>query len=840
MGVILASAIWLKHWDGLPEHCWRAEHEKSLERQEVQVRLERLDKNSSLGGFVLKGSRGAGKREILRVAFQRPDFPRLVTWISGSDYGSNKSYGAIQFLLTDLEDSEIESPLAVYGLLKRYFSSFDEQPLIIMDNIAVIDPFTIAVFCQLVSNNIIQLIILDDLAEPLSEDISSLVRSGLFETFQLSSLTLTETRTQVSLMLEANISYLSTISLWNYSAGNSETLRAVVLDCRDAGLFEKNGEAARLNSYQFPTGIHMEQYVAGRLDRINLEQRKLLEQIALSGTISQRVLSEQQKRDVDFMYARGLLEHSRGLWKVANPAIARTLTWMQNDSLVWEQAESPNVENQVRLGTKSNNEARLTCQPLLGQRWLLKKQQAVVSASDGNTDIAITLIEDFLANDSAYLSQSNGRTPNDWCDANLYLLELCLASSRLTRASTILLEFEPTNPVGNWSQLNLCQQYRVLAYLTEYLSRTNEHHQAEELLAALLKPLNYQFEEGPEYRISECMESSLRSLINIAMTLGKWELARGLVRLVLSGSLGNLQLVAYAETVHAVMLAFAGNFVEAQKIIDPLHLQVQINGPKSQRVAIEAMSIYISNHCAEKLLGKRSRIVLEEPETVPMLGSQGFWQSISLVARREYTSAEIQRTSIEKMAQRAENHGELLVASHLWATVIRHGGFHVAPRLRRLQDGHEHKLAVAFKTLSDGAQDRDSQLLAAAVGSLARLGYVTYATDDGAKIFDYMNAGQRRQASRKANEFMTSLQPNLVRPDIYAGLGRITVLTDRERFVASAAASGLTNLEIAEQASVSVRTVEGHLYQVYSKLGISKRGELYALTDTQCETNTGR
>jgi DNA-binding NarL/FixJ family response regulator len=120
---------------------------------------------------------------------------------------------------------------------------------------------------------------------------------------------------------------------------------------------------------------------------------------------------------------------------------------------------------------------------------------------------------------------------------------------------------------------------------------------------------------------------------------------------------------------------------------------------------------------------------------------------------------------------------------------------------------------------------------------LAALGFVSYATDDGAEIFRHMNASQRRQAARKAHKFMLSLQAERISPTAFANLGSLTVLTEREKFVASAAASGLSNLEIAEQASVSVRTVEGHLYQVYSKLGIRKRTDLHALTELKHDLN---
>jgi DNA-binding CsgD family transcriptional regulator len=66
-------------------------------------------------------------------------------------------------------------------------------------------------------------------------------------------------------------------------------------------------------------------------------------------------------------------------------------------------------------------------------------------------------------------------------------------------------------------------------------------------------------------------------------------------------------------------------------------------------------------------------------------------------------------------------------------------------------------------------------------------------------------------------------------------LGRITgrrpsmgELTDAEFRVARLAAAGLRNREIAEQLFMSVRTVEGHLSNVYAKLGIRSRMELAA------------
>ncbi|MGH9817085.1 MAG: response regulator transcription factor, partial [Candidatus Acidiferrales bacterium] len=62
-------------------------------------------------------------------------------------------------------------------------------------------------------------------------------------------------------------------------------------------------------------------------------------------------------------------------------------------------------------------------------------------------------------------------------------------------------------------------------------------------------------------------------------------------------------------------------------------------------------------------------------------------------------------------------------------------------------------------------------------------------------------------------------------------------LTGRQREIVALAARGLSNREIAEQLVLSVRTVEGHLFQASQKVGVNTREELIALLQ---ERSTGR
>ena len=56
----------------------------------------------------------------------------------------------------------------------------------------------------------------------------------------------------------------------------------------------------------------------------------------------------------------------------------------------------------------------------------------------------------------------------------------------------------------------------------------------------------------------------------------------------------------------------------------------------------------------------------------------------------------------------------------------------------------------------------------------------------------------------------------------------LAVLTGREREVATLAARGLTNQEIAGRLGLSRRTVENHLPYAFDKLAVASRGELHA------------
>ena len=65
------------------------------------------------------------------------------------------------------------------------------------------------------------------------------------------------------------------------------------------------------------------------------------------------------------------------------------------------------------------------------------------------------------------------------------------------------------------------------------------------------------------------------------------------------------------------------------------------------------------------------------------------------------------------------------------------------------------------------------------------------------------------------------------------GPGNGPRLTWREREAVELVAEGLSNKAIAARLGVSVRTVEGHLNHVFTKLGVESRTELVRFVLTQ-------
>jgi len=105
--------------------------------------------------------------------------------------------------------------------------------------------------------------------------------------------------------------------------------------------------------------------------------------------------------------------------------------------------------------------------------------------------------------------------------------------------------------------------------------------------------------------------------------------------------------------------------------------------------------------------------------------------------------------------------------------------------------------------------------------------YVKAALEAGANgyVLKSAQAEEIIEAVHAVNEGKRILDANIRRPELHPNDESLSALTDRELEVLRLAALGLTNKAIGFKLSISDRTVQSHLANIYEKLHVASRTE---------------
>ncbi len=149
-------------------------------------------------------------------------------------------------------------------------------------------------------------------------------------------------------------------------------------------------------------------------------------------------------------------------------------------------------------------------------------------------------------------------------------------------------------------------------------------------------------------------------------------------------------------------------------------------------------------------------------------------------------------------------------------------------RLVELADTVDGPLMAARVAHAVALSDDDADALDATSDAFAALGAQLYAAEcSTAAAAAHRRAGSSRPAAAsdaRAAALLAGCEGSST-PALQVTAAP-TQLTRRESEVATLAASGRTNREIADDLVVSIRTVENHLQRAYEKLGVSSRDDL--------------
>lgn len=165
---------------------------------------------------------------------------------------------------------------------------------------------------------------------------------------------------------------------------------------------------------------------------------------------------------------------------------------------------------------------------------------------------------------------------------------------------------------------------------------------------------------------------------------------------------------------------------------------------------------------------------------------------------------------------------------HALHTAVRYGAHGLEDRLRALRDVVEGPRAALATRQARAWDSRDASGLSQVSRDLEETGDLISATDAQAQAAALWSMSGRESRAAECRLHVRRLQKTTGRlHTVWTRRLRLGPrLSERETAIATLVARGQTNREVGEQLGISTRTVEGHLYRIYAKLGLDGRETL--------------
>lgn len=189
------------------------------------------------------------------------------------------------------------------------------------------------------------------------------------------------------------------------------------------------------------------------------------------------------------------------------------------------------------------------------------------------------------------------------------------------------------------------------------------------------------------------------------------------------------------------------------------------------------------------------------------------------------------RSVLWEAAEDARTTGHLASEARILTDIARLGDAKGAePRLLEIAEASDGGLTAARASYVAALAAADPERLMDSVRLLEEAGAGLVAAEAAASAStQWSHRGEQRQATAAENlSFALQRHCEQARTPGLAVLGAAKHLTVREAEIAGLVCSGLTNAEVAESVTISKRTVDNHLQNIYRKLGVRSRRALRA------------
>ncbi|MEV8182584.1 LuxR C-terminal-related transcriptional regulator [Specibacter sp. NPDC078692] len=279
-----------------------------------------------------------------------------------------------------------------------------------------------------------------------------------------------------------------------------------------------------------------------------------------------------------------------------------------------------------------------------------------------------------------------------------------------------------------------------------------------------------------------------------------------------------------ASVVRGMGSVRAGAFSDALKVLLGGLDSLQRSDPQQLLGYCTAMAAYSAARLGQRELAHR--LVRDHVESTGIF--------LVLAHERAYLSAARQLllpdggglAELLAQADVAHDSESAMIELNALVLALELGDESVAARVADLAAGVEGPWARGMCLYADSLHAGDGQRLKEAGELLSQAGVMGFARLALAKSSALLSGAGLQDQARIARQGLRKLSATSGPAIQPASSGKGGALTKRERQIASFAAQGMTDRDIAVELTLSLRTVEGHLYRAYAKLGISAREEL--------------
>jgi DNA-binding CsgD family transcriptional regulator len=324
-------------------------------------------------------------------------------------------------------------------------------------------------------------------------------------------------------------------------------------------------------------------------------------------------------------------------------------------------------------------------------------------------------------------------------------------------------------------------------------------------------------------------EFVLGRLVISYLAMGEWESAERELNSYAAGhAAGAATFDGSLQMLRGYSLLRQGRMERAYQMLLPAVEALRLNDPLQLFRFGSSLGFYVAARLGDAAQAKR--LDQDHKDAVAGGPAHEFLADAYAAAAAEYLSRDGKGVaSLHTMLTAAEASGRAGHVLELLALCWDLGDPSVVPMVQEAARGVEGRWAAAMLTLATGWEGAGGDALMETAASLEGAGFVNLAREAYARASAVLEQTGERRRSRQAVAQRERCDHELgerFREGRFIAAAPAVHLTRREQDIVELAVQGLTDREIAQRLMVSVRTVEGHLYRTYVKLGVRSRDEL--------------